>query len=439
MLKDNIKTILREFHESKPPEIIDRDLTIDPEFFHSTVNKICTIVGARRAGKTFFLLQIVAKLIQETCNIEDIIYINFEDERILPLTANDLQIILDAYFELYGENRQPYIFFDEIQNVDGWEQFTRRLNAQGYRLFVTGSNSKMLSREIASALRGRTITYELFPFSFSEFLFSRNIQLDNKIRYGKKRHAINSLFDEYLFSGGYPEIVLMQSETVRQRILQDYFNTIFYRDLVERYRIKNLNLLRLWMNTLMVNISTSVSFRKYENDFKSQGEKLSVATLANFSRYLEEVYFGFFVEMYSASERKRRMNPRKFYLIDPALHNYLTLRFSQNKGRLLENLVFLELRRSGKTIHYYKTKAGHEVDFVVSNENSQPTLIQVCYDLQEIATANREKRALQAAMRELNIQTGTILTNESKDRIDENGGIIEILPVREWLGRSKLS
>ena len=433
MLKDNLKTVLREFHESSLPEMIQRDLKVDPVFSQPSVNKICTIVGPRRAGKTFYLHQMIQELTRKQCKIEDVIYINFEDERILPMNTSDLQSILDAYFELYGEDRQPYIFFDEIQNVEGWDRFARRLNDQGYRLTIAGSNSRTLSREIASALCGRTVTYELFPFSFSEFLSAGDLQPDAKTLYGGKRHAISAQFDAYLFSGGYPEVVLMQSEAVRQRILQDYFNTIFYRDLVERYGVKSLNLLRLWMNALMVNTSTLISFRKYENDFKSQGKKLSVSTLANFAKYLEEAYFGFFVETYSESERKRRQNPRKFYLVDLALHNYLTLRFSQNKGRLLENLVFLQLRRDGKAINYYRTKAGYEVDFVATTEGSRPMLIQVCYDLQEVETADREKRALLAAMKELNTETGTILTYGSKDRITANGKAIEILPVREWL------
>jgi len=433
VLKDNFKKIIKEFHESDLPEMVRRDLTIDQQFFQSRINKICTVTGPRRAGKTFFLMQLIKDLIKIGRSIEDILYVNFEDERILPLQASDLQTILDAYYELYGEKTKPYVFFDEIQNIEGWQPFARRLNDQGYRLFITGSNSKMLSREIASALRGRTITYELFPFSFSEYLSSQNIESGKNAIHGKQRHAIAVGFESFISTGGYPEIALMKSEPVRQRIIQDYFNTVFYRDLVERYRINNTNLLRLWMNALMINISTLVSFRKYENDFKSRGEKLSVASLANFSRYLEEVYFGFFVELYSQSERKRRMNPRKFYLIDTALHNYLTLRFSQNKGRLLENIVFLELRRTGKRIHYYKTRNGFEVDFVVTDSEGIPELIQVCHDLEDMETADREKRALLAAMTELDLKEGTILTYDSKNQIKENGRIIEVLPVREWI------
>lgn len=165
--------------------------------------------------------------------------------------------------------------------------------------------------------------------------------------YGKTRHRINQLYEEYFFSGGYPEITFLEEKSTKGRILQDYFNTIFYRDLVERYRIKNSVLLRQWLNTLMMNLSSPISFNKIENDFRSRGMRLSRATLSSYARYVEDTFFGFFVELYSESVRKRQINPKKFYLIDQGMHNYLTLKFTENRGRILENLVFLELRRRG--------------------------------------------------------------------------------------------
>jgi len=165
--------------------------------------------------------------------------------------------------------------------------------------------------------------------------------------YGKTRHRINQLYEECFFSGGYPEITFLEEKSTKGRILQDYFNTIFYRDLVERYRIKNSVLLRQWLNTLMMNLSSPISFNKIENDFRSRGMRLSRATLSSYARYVEDTFFGFFVELYSESVRKRQINPKKFYLIDQGMHNYLTLKFTENRGRILENLVFLELRRRG--------------------------------------------------------------------------------------------
>jgi hypothetical protein len=432
VLKDKLKVIIKEFHETSLPELVRRNLKIDFPTIHSPVKKVITVIGPRRAGKTFFMFQIMKELIEKGTDITDMIYVNFEDERILPMKASDLQLILDAYFELYEGKNRPLVFFDEIQNLDNWDKFVRRLNDQGLKVFLTGSNSRMLAREIATSLRGRTITYELLPFSFSEFVAAKGLSYDKNSVYGKARHQIRQQFDEYFFSGGYPEITFTEDKSARNRILQDYFNTIFYRDLVDRYKINNSELLRQWLNTLMANVSSLISFKKIENDYKSRGMRLSRATLSTFSRYVEDIYFGFFVEMYSESERKRQINPRKFYLIDQGLHNYLTLTFSQNMGRLLENLVFLELRRKGFQISYYKSKSGYEVDFLI-DESGKRTLIQVCFDLSHIDTFNREKRAILAGIRELGLKSGLILTQHEKREEKIENYSLQIMPVWEWL------
>ncbi len=432
MLKENFKIVLKEFHDSVLPNLVERDLKIDYSILQSPIKKIITIIGPRRAGKTYFLFQVMKELLAKDVALTDFIYINFEDERILPMQAEHLQNILDAYFELYKEKTEPFIFFDEIQNIEGWDKFVRRLNDQGFRIFLTGSNSRMLSREIATALRGRTLTYELFPFSFPEFLNAKGMKSDENLIYGKERHQVRQLYEEYFYSGGYPEICFIEEESTKGKILQDYFNSIFYRDLVERYRIKNTELLRQWLNTLMVNIASLISFKKVENDFKSRGMKLSRTTLTFFSRYIEDIFFGFLVEMYSESIRKRQVNPKKFYLIDQGMHNYLTLKFSENKGRLLENLVFLELRRRQRSIFYYKSKAGYEIDFLVINKNKKE-LIQVCHDLTHIETYSREKRALISGIKEIGLSRGLILTQDEKREENIDNYSLKILPVWEWL------
>ena len=320
MLKDALKIVIKEFHETKLPDLIPRHLKIDHAITPSAVKKIITIVGARRAGKTTFLFQLMKELIAAGNRITDFIYINFEDERLLPLSAGDLHLILDAYFELYDESKQPTIFLDEVQNIDGWDKFARRLNDRGYNIFITGSNSRMLGREIATTLRGRTLTYEIFPFSFLEFLNAQNVKFGKNTLFGKKRHHIRQLFDRYFFSGGYPEITLVENKSTQIRICQDYFNTVFYRDLIERFKIKNSELMRLWLTTLMANTSSLISLSKVENDYKSRGMRLSKASLSTYAGYVEDIYFGFFVPLFAESERKRQMNPKKFYLIDQGLH-----------------------------------------------------------------------------------------------------------------------
>ncbi|OGR05936.1 MAG: hypothetical protein A2511_05345 [Deltaproteobacteria bacterium RIFOXYD12_FULL_50_9] len=422
MLKDKLKIILSEFQATPLPALMERELTVDLSVVRSSVTKVITIIGPRRAGKTFFLYQIMKKFLADGSDIRDFVYVNFEDERILPMTAAELHLILDAWHELHDRETKPLLFFDEIQNITGWENFVRRLVDQGHNILVSGSNSKLLSSDIAVALRGRTLTYVLFPFSFREFLVSQGVNLEKNILYGPKRHRVQQLFENYLATGGYPEIVQLDNDQTRTRILQDYFHAIFYRDLVERYRIKHSELLRQWLGILMMNIASLISYRKVENDFKSRGMRISSSTLATYSRYVEDIFFGFFVEMYSESVRKRQINPKKFYLIDHGLHNYLTLAFSANKGRVLENLVCLELKRRGHEIFYYRTKTGAEVDFLVRDDTGM-RLIQVCYDLTNIETANREKKALAQGMKELGLKTGLIFTySEKRDEEDEYNG-----------------
>jgi hypothetical protein len=431
-LKERFKMIIKEFHEKEIPEAIQRQAIMDTSMLNSRLNKIVTIVGPRRAGKTYFLYQIMTELLQGNFDITDILYVNFEDERITPIKAENLQDMLDAYFELYGGKANPFVFLDEVQNVAGWDRFVRRINDAGLRVFITGSNSRMLARDIATSLRGRTITFEVFPFSFREFIALKGVKLQKDAVYGKTRHRFGPLYEEYFFSGGYPEIVLAEGDSIKRRILQDYFNTIFYKDLVERYAIKNTELLRQWLNLLIMNLSSLVSFSKVENDFKSRGTKLSRATLSYFARYVEEAFFGFFLEMYSESVRRRQVNPKKFYLIDVALHNFLTFKFSENKGKVLENLVFLELRRKAQSVFYYRTAAGEEVDLLVRNPGSM-RLIQVCYDLNNLDAFAREKKALFSGMRELGLKRGTIITASESRKLKEGGLTLDIIPAWEWL------
>ncbi len=432
MLKDNIKIILGELTDILPSQFIERESHLTPGLLQGRINKAITIIGPRRAGKTWFLYQFMNLLIEQGKTVEDFLYINFEDERLQPLTAGNLQLILDAWFELRGPEKKPLIFFDEIQNIDGWDKFIRRLIDQGYRVCITGSNSKLLSLEIATALRGRTLTFKIFPFSFKEFLQVKGISPSADLLYRKERHLLVSYFDQYLYCGGYPEIVLTDDRQTQINIAQNYFNTIFYRDLVERHHINNTDLLRHWMHLLLANISSLISYRKAENDFKSRGFQVSSSTLSKFAAYLEEAFFGTFLEIHSESVRKRQTNPKKFYLVDQGLHNFLSMSFSSNKGRLLENVVFLELQRRGIPVRYYKTSTDREIDFITSMPGKEQ-LIQVCYDMGHQETAEREKRAILKGITESGHKEGLILTNNHKEELKIRGKQLHLCPVYEWL------
>ncbi len=431
-LKDKFKIIISEFHQSELPPAVPRRQEIDFSILTRPVNKVVTVTGPRRAGKTYFLFQIMKKLMASGLSLKDFIYVNFEDERIAPVRTDELHLITDAYFELYDDRTDPILFLDEVQNVAGWELFVRRLNEKGTRIFITGSNSRMLGREIATELRSRTLTYEIFPFSFAEFLLAKGVAVEKNMQYGRMRHQLQAAFEAYMASGGYPEIAFVENEQTRGRIFQDYFNAVFYRDLVERYQIKSTDLLRQWLTTLIAGIASQISYGKVENDFKSRGIKVSRSTLSAFAGYAEDVYFGFFVEMYAGSVRRRQINPRKFYLADHGLHNYLSLKVSENRGRLLENIIFLELRRNGIPVFYFKSDAGHETDFLLKT-GRDVSLIQVCHDLSGIGTRHREKTALLQGMKALGLNRGLILTRD-ETRDEETGrGRIGIRPAWEWL------
>jgi len=230
MKKDVLKRLIVEFHESELPELIERNMDVDLE-----TRKIISIIGPRRCGKTYYLYYLMKKLIQQGVDKTRLLYINFEDERILPFSVKEFDLILEAYFELYPENKgeEIYAFFDEIQNVDGWEVAVRRIyDGEKMRIFVTGSSSKLLSKEIATALRGRTISYELQPFSFLEILTAKGVEITPDLPYSSKRFYVKKLLDEYMKFGGFPEVVLEDNESTKIRILQEYLNTVFFRDLV---------------------------------------------------------------------------------------------------------------------------------------------------------------------------------------------------------------
>lgn len=432
MLKDKIKIILTELPDILPADLVKREPPIKLSLLQNRVNKAITITGPRRAGKTWFLYQLIHSLLNQGQTLDNFLYINFEDERLQPFTSENFQIILDAWFELHGPEKKPFTFFDEIQNINGWDKFIRRLIDQGYRVCITGSNSKLLSSEIATALRGRTLTHEIFPFSFKEFIKLKGLTTSANLLYSKERHLVVSLFDEYLYCGGYPEIVLTEDRRIQSNIARDYFNTIFYRDLVERYNITNTDLLRHWMHLLLANISSLISYRKAENDFKSRGMKVSSSTLAKYAGYLEEAFFGTFLEIHADSVRRRQTNPKKFYLMDQGLHNFLTLSFSANRERILENVIFLELRRKGIHTAYYRTSTGREIDFLASTKGGKQ-LIQVCYNMDHLETARREKKALLNGMSELDHQGGLIVTCNYKGEEKLQEKQIHLCPAYEWL------
>lgn len=432
---DIIREIIFDFQERQLPAMTRRsfDFTCPP-------NKIRVIIGARRVGKTYSFYQLIEDLFQQGIPKDQILFINFEDERLIPLEVTDLTKILNSYFEIFPANKERgvYLFFDEIQNVPQWELFIRRVHeTEKMQINLTGSSSKLMSQEIATQLRGRTLTFEIFPFSFTEYLKHKNIASE-KLSSKNKSFVINA-FNSYFYSGGYPEI-LNVGESLRVKILQDYFNLLLYKDLVERHDIRNYGLIKYLVKYLLANNANAITVNKIFGDLKSQGFQLSKDTLHNYLSYLEDALCLSQVPIFAESIRKQQINYRKIYFVDHGLVTSLVRSRSYDMGRLLETLVYNQLRRQfhRDQLFYYKTTDSQEVDFLIQDRGKVISLLQVCESLEDIKTKEREVETLFQAMAEVEISTATIITRNDSDKIEFEDKLVEVMPFWQWaLGETK--
>lgn len=392
--------------------------------------RIITVTGARRAGKTHLLLHHIHRL-RKTVHPSRLIYINFENDRLFPFTLEKAQQIIETYYEVYPENKSEkvYFFFDEIQNIPEWHLFIRRLyDTENCYLFLTGSSSRMLSREIATSLRGRTITYELFPLSFPEFAGWSGLTTAPGYT-SKQRAELVHAFHRYMNLSALPELFGEQDLNVQQSVLHEYINMIIFRDLIERHGLTQHALIKLFIRFLTLNISNPVSINKQFNDYKSQGLQLSKNTLYELLSYLEESYIFYTAGVLTENIREQQRNPKKVYIVDPALKNLMDYRADQ--GRILENLVYLKLRQNYRDIRYVKRK--QEVDFVYEEEG-RPRLVNVTYNLSEPATVKREVGGLEEAMKRLAVSESVLVVGEGEgDDIYVDQLLIKIIPAWQWL------
>ena len=428
-----LEQLIADFHERAVPSVTRRYAGLP-----WLPGKIDTVIGMRRTGKTCFIYQVIADLLAKGVSKESILYLNFEDERLLPMTAADLHRIPDTYYRRYPHLRdgQCVFFFDEIQNIEGWEQFTRRLlDTENVHICITGSSAKLLSREIATSLRGRSISTEIFPFSFMESLEHAEIKLDGGLRPGAKKRALleNRLY-AYLLEGGFPEVQGIAQEH-RIRVLQDYLDVVILRDLVERHKISNTIPVRYMVRHLLNAPTAPFSVNKFYNDLRSQGIPCGKNNLHEYLDHLSDAYLFFQVSLHTRSERARMVNPRKIYAIDTGLVQACSRNLHRDIGHLLENLVFLELRRRNRTIEYYKTSGGHEIDFLVTDHSGRESLIQVSAEMTNPATRQRELRALVEAMKECSANHATVVTLTEEERLETEAGTIDIVPAWLWILR----
>ena len=430
MIDKLIEKLINDFHERELPRVTPREVKI-PEI----PGKIDTIIGMRRAGKTSFLYQIMHEKIRKGLDKTRILYINFDDERLFSLTTPDLHIIPETYYRLFPDYKKQlcYFFFDEIQNVPGWEKFVRRLlDTENCHLFLTGSSAKLLSKEIATTLRGRAISTEMFPFSFREMLRHENPDFSfTKILGSHQRALLSNRFRKFLHHGGFPEVQTI-SDVYQIQILQEYVAIVILRDIIERHAISNSQALHTLTNYLLNTPAQLFSINKFYNDLKSQGITTSKNSLYDYLDYLHDAYLLFPVNISSRSERIRRTNPRKIYAIDTGLLNAFSHNIYSNEDYLLENFVYTQCRRKNLTLDYYRTNDNTEVDFLATSIQGKKTLYQVALELKNPHTREREIRALATAMKECHLNHSTIITLDHSETIVVDSGIINVMPVWEW-------
>ena len=425
-MKEIFKTVIKDFQERLPiPEITLRELDIP-----TNLNQVITLIGPRRCGKTFYFYSLINKLIDQGINSNLILYFNFEDER-YDLTSEDLQILIDAYFELFPQNidQRIYLFFDEIQEVDKWEKFIRRIkDTLNPYIFITGSSSKMLSTDIATTLRGRTITYNLYPFSYSEYCRYFNISTD-EIHSTGKRVQLYSLFQDYLISGGYPE-TFGQSESIMRKILQSYFDVMLFKDIIERYQVSNNIALKQFIKHLASTISSEFSINKIYHNLKSSNIPVSKDRLYDYMGYTQDCFLFFLHYPLEFSVKKTLKARKKSYFIDNGLLTNITSNFSNNFGKLLENLIFIELKRREKEIYFYRN--GIECDFIIIKNNNISQLIQVSYDISNKTTLDRELNSLLKLSDKYPDAELLLITNSTEKKIFESNKQIQIIPAWKW-------
>lgn len=391
-----------------------KDIVVRDAQFPDAPTKIKVAIGMRRTGKTYFLYQQILKMFEEGVNRTAILYINFEDDRLLPLNEQKLAFLVDAFYALYPENhdRKCYFFFDEIQNVNNWPLVIRRLHdTKNAEIFLTGSSAKMLSKEISTSLRGRSLAIEIWPYSFNEFMVAKKISIERSLYDKRTQDRLTQTFYSYLSEGGFPEIISF-SPDVKQKTLQEYLDVVIYRDIIERHNIKNPTLIKHMILSMIHNVGKPFTINKFYNDMKTQGYQIGKDNLYEYVDHIEDAYLAFSARVYDKSIRKTQTNPKKLYAIDPGMVRALTLDYESDLGRLFETIVYLDLRRLGCTLDYYLTSERYEIDFLAQTPRGHKKFFQVVWDMQDVQTMEREERALQAGMKELKIE-GEIITLDS--------------------------
>ncbi|MFH0854267.1 MAG: ATP-binding protein [bacterium] len=382
---------------------------IDFEKYIKT-KQITIISGVRRCGKSTLMAQFAKKF-------DKFYYFNFDDERLIDFTVEDFENLMVVFKKMY---EAKVVFLDEIQNIANWEIFARRIYEEGYKIFITGSNAKLLSSELSTHLTGRYFKIELFPFSFREFLNYKKV--DYTVRGSSAKAKILGSFDVFLKNGGFPEFIEYGDAEYLKRIYED----LLYKDLIARFKIREIKQFKHLSNFLLANFTKEISYNKLKNilDFKS------VTSVKNYVDFIEQSYLIFELYKYDYSLKKQYVSNKKVYAIDNGLRNNTVFSFFDDNGKSLENLVFIELRRRGYDIFYFKNK--NECDFLINEKNKITQTLQVAHMLND-DNIRREKSGLIEAMEEFHLKEGVILTANEEGIIKQDNLIIKIMPIWKWL------
>ena len=427
---DTLKELILDFQEMHLKTGVPRRVLV------STIpGKATVCIGVRRCGKSTFMFQIMKQLLDSGVSRNNILYLNFFDDRLHRLQQENPGLILEAYFSLYPEKKNTekvYCFFDEIQMLPGWERFVDRLmRTEECEVYLTGSSARMLSKEIATEMRGRALSWEMFPFSFREFLDFKGIESGGVLS-SKRRFTIQHAFGEFWESGGFPEVLGLDRWT-RVKVHQEYFQTMLFRDLVERHDIAHPKAVTDLAHWLADNAASLYSINNLTGYLKSLGHKAPKSAVADYLEWFQDAYVFFTVRLFDASLARSNTNPKKIYAIDHALVRSVSSGVLINSGHLLENLVFAALRRVDPEIFYYKTKSGREVDFLTARRGTSRRLVQVCESLATPETRQREITALGEAMAELKLTQSCIVTRNEEERIELDAGVIDVMPAWRFL------
>jgi len=429
MNKEEIIAILDDwnFWKKPLPTTFHRPFYEDAIKKKSQTDEIIILKGVRRSGKSTILLNHIHNLLDRGIAKEQILFVNLEDPRFAPYLGLDLlEKIKETYLYYLTPREKPHIILDEIQNIEGFEKWLlKEYELKRAHLYITGSNSKLLSREIGSALSGRYLDTTVYPLSFKEFLHFKKIEIATKLDLVHSRLEVSRLFEEYTRYGGFPKVVLTEDPENKSAELKSYFDSILLRDIVARYRLDQFSVLEKLAVILISQASNLTSINKLKNLLGVSHE-----TIEKYFEYLQNAYIIFSIPKFDWSLKKQTVANKKIYTIDPGLSRRISFEVGKRQGDILENILFLELRRRHENIYYYKTKEGYEVDFLIKEGEKIVALIQVTLTLSEEKTRKRELRALKKAQMELGCQCPLIVL--TMDRSQEMEGV-RVTNAIEWL------